>query len=129
MIEEFKKGISTKFEMSDLGLLTYYLGIKVDQHGEGISLSQERYAKKILEETGMRDCNAVHVPMDSSLKLSKARDEQSIDEREYRRSIVCLRYLLHTRPDLSFSVGVTRRYTQDPKTSHAAALKQILRYL
>ena len=129
MIEEFKKGMSERFEMSDLGKLTYYLGIEVDQHNEGITLKQERYAKKILEECGMRDCNTVQVPMDPSLKMSKALDEQSVNEKEYRRSIGCLRYLLHTRPDLSFSVGVMSRYMQDPKTSHAAAIKQILRYL
>lgn len=129
LIDEFKKGMSAKFEMRDLGKLTYYLGIEVDQHDEGIALRQERYAKKILEEIGMRDCNDVHVPMDPSLKLSKAQEEHSIDEKEYIRSIGCLRYLLHTRSDLSFSVGVMSRYMQDPKTSHAAAIKQILRYL
>lgn len=47
--------------MSDLGKLTYYLGIQVDQHEGGITLNQERYAKKIMEETGMKDCNLVHV--------------------------------------------------------------------
>lgn len=77
----------------------------------------------------MKDCNAVHVPMDPSLKLSKAQDEKSVDEKEYRRSIAGLRYLLHTRVDLSFSFEVMSIYMQDPKTSHAAAMKQILRYL
>ena len=96
MIEEFKKGMSERFEMSDLGTLTYYLGIEVDQNDEGITLKQERYAMKILEEGGMRDCNAVHIPMDPSLRMSKAQDERSVDEKEYRRSIGCLRYLLHT---------------------------------
>lgn len=42
-ILEFKQGMSTKFEMSDLGLLTYYLGIKVQQYGETIILRQDRY--------------------------------------------------------------------------------------
>ena len=129
MIDDFKKGMSGRFEMSDLGKLTYYLGIEVDQHGEGITLKQERYAKKILEETKMQDCNMVHVPMDPSLKFSKAQGEKSVDEREYRRVIGCLRYLLHTRPDLSYSVGVMSRYMAEPKTSHAAAMKQVLRYL
>lgn len=48
LIYEFKRGMSAKFEMSDLGKLTYYLGTEVDQHDEGITLRQERYAKKIL---------------------------------------------------------------------------------
>ncbi|KAG7599681.1 GAG-pre-integrase domain [Arabidopsis suecica] len=129
LILEFKKGMSAQFEMSDLGKLTYYLGIEVIQYEGGIMLKQERYATKILEETGMLDCNAVHIPMDANLKLSKAKGEEGIDEKEYRRNIGCLRYLLHTRPDLSYSVGVLSRYMHEPKESHGAALKQILRYL
>ncbi|XP_022558682.2 uncharacterized protein LOC111206341 [Brassica napus] len=129
MINEFKAGMSRKFDMSDLGLLTYYLGIEVFQFNGGIMLKQEGYAKKILEETKMADCNAVQSPMDAGLKLSKAQEERNIDEKEYRRIIGCLRYLLHTRPDMSYSVGVLSRYMHEPKESHQAALKQVLRYL
>ena len=72
MINEFKKNMSTIFEMSDLGFLTYYVGIEVRQSKEGIMLNQESYAGKILSESGMQDCNSVHVPMEFGLKLSKA---------------------------------------------------------
>ena len=48
MISEFKKEMSSNFEMSDLGLLTYYLGIEVCQEKEKITLRQSRYANKIL---------------------------------------------------------------------------------
>ena len=128
-IVEFKRRMSSKFVMSDLGKLTYYLGIEVHQYGECIVLKQDQYAQKILEETGMGNCNSTHIPMDMNVKLSKSPKEKSINETEYRRSIGCLRYLLHTRPDLSFSVGVLSRYMQDPKESHGVALKQVLRYL
>lgn len=128
-IMEFKKEMSSNFEMSDLGILTYYLGIEVTQGEQGIMLKQERYAGKILSETGMGDCNAMHAPMEFGLKLSRAEEEQSIDATEFEISIGCLRYLLHTRPDLAFCVGMLSRYMHDPKTSHGAALKQVLRYL
>lgn len=129
MIVEFKEEMSAKFEMSDLGRLTYYLGIEVVQHKDGITLRQERYASKILLEMGMDSCNSTHVPMDGSLKLSKAEEETSTDEKKYRSSIGCLRYLVHTRHDLSYSIGVLSRYMIDPKESHDAALKHVLRYL
>ena len=77
----------------------------------------------------MEDCNAVHAPMDPGLRLSKGSEEKDISEKEYRGNIGCLRYLLHTRSDLSYSVGVLSRYMQQPKESQGAALKQILRYL
>ena len=129
LIDDFKKGMSKNFEMSDLGRLTYYLGIEVTQEEDEIILKQERYAKKILEKAGMNECKSILVPMISGLELSKALDEKSIDGQQYRRSIGCLRYLLHTRPDLSYSVGVLSRYMQDPRESHGAALKQVMRYL
>ena len=109
-ITEFKRRMSNKFEMSDLGKLTYYLGIEVCQHEQGITLNQERYAKKILSETKMDECNDVQIPMDQGLRLSKASNEKNIYEKEYRRNIGCLRYLLHTTPDLSYFVGVLSRY-------------------
>lgn len=64
MIKEFKKEISSKFEMSDLGKLSYYLGIEIHQHVEGITLDQRRYASRILEEAGMKNCNSCHIPME-----------------------------------------------------------------
>ena len=128
-ILEFKREMATKFEMSDLGRLTYYLGIEVIQYEEGILLKQDRYARKILEETGMSSCNPTHVPLELNAMFSKEPKEEKADAKEYRRSIGCLRYLLHTRPDLSYSVGVLSRYMHEPKASHAAAMKQILRYL
>lgn len=72
LISEFKQEMARKFEMSDLGRLTYYLGIEVQQTNEGIVLSQDRYAQKILEEVGMQNCNLTHLPMDVNVKLSKS---------------------------------------------------------
>ena len=129
MIYEFKNEMAAKFEMSDLRELTYYLGIEVLQHKDGITLRQERYAEKILVETGMDGCNSTHVPMDMNLRLSRSVEEQGVDEKKYRRSIGCLQYLIHTRPDLSYGIGVLSRYMLDRKVSHDAALKQVLRYL
>lgn len=129
LIHAFKTEMSKMFDMSDLGKLTYYLGIKMIQFDGGITLKQERYARKILEDTRMDECNAVYIPMDAGLVLSKAEEEKDVDERDFRRNIGCLRYLLHSRPDLSFAVGVLSRYMHKPKESHFAALKQVLRYL
>lgn len=110
VINKFKEEMASKFEMSDLGKLTYYLGIEVSQHSEGITLNQNRYALKILEEAGMKDCNPVHTPMETGLQLSKAENEKEIDATNFRKNVGCLRYLLHTRPDLSFCVGVLSIY-------------------
>lgn len=59
LINEFKARMSSKFDVSDLGMLTYYLGIEVCQRQNGISFSQRRYAIRILEEAIMDKCNLV----------------------------------------------------------------------
>jgi hypothetical protein len=43
-IAKFKLQMQTTFKMSDLGLLSFYLGIEVQQGSNGISLSQTTYA-------------------------------------------------------------------------------------
>jgi hypothetical protein len=47
-ITAFKQQMMGEFEMSDLGLLTYYLGIEVLQGTDGIAIKQAAYARKIL---------------------------------------------------------------------------------
>ena len=117
-IMEFKESMSRQFEMSDLGRLTYYLGIEVKQSSKGIEIKQEAYAQRILVEAGMNACNPTHIPMEFGLKLSKPLEEAEIDATLYRQRIGCLRYLLHTRPGLSFSVGMLSKYMQSPCDSH-----------
>lgn len=59
-----------KFCMSDLRFLSFYLGIEVKQVADNIVLSHAAYVGKLLERARMSDCNPVHVPMESRLKLS-----------------------------------------------------------
>ncbi|GJS94691.1 ribonuclease H-like domain, reverse transcriptase, RNA-dependent DNA polymerase [Tanacetum coccineum] len=56
-IDKFKDQMKEIFEMSDLGLLAYYLGIEVTQSGGDISIKQSAYARKILKEAGMLESN------------------------------------------------------------------------
>lgn len=128
-INAFKKEMMSKFQMSDLGLLTYYLGIEVSQSSSGIFLCQSAYAQKLLERCGMKSCNASLAPMESRLKLSKQSTEEAVNATEYRSVIGALRYLLHTRPDLAYSVGYLSRFMEEPHVDHLLAVKRVLRYV
>ncbi|GJW30172.1 uncharacterized mitochondrial protein-like protein [Tanacetum coccineum] len=111
-ISEFKKRMTSQFEMSDLGELTYYLGIEVSQGKDCVEIAMQ-----------------LHIQWKKDLKLSKGEDEPEVEASQYRKVVGCLRYLLHTRLDLTNSVGVVSRYIQSPRESHARAIKQILHYL
>jgi hypothetical protein len=129
VINEFKMEMMKSFSMSDLGLLTYYLGIQVDQRENETTLCQGSYAEKVLENAGMKGCNSCHVPMENKLRLSKNDESLPIDKTKYRSVIGSLRYLVNTRPDIAYSVGIVIRYMEDPRGSHWSAVKQILRYI
>ncbi|KAL5224135.1 hypothetical protein ABZP36_010774 [Zizania latifolia] len=128
-IAKFKQEMSARFKMSDLCLLYFYLGIEVHQGGDGIELSQTAYVCKILERTGMLSCNPYHTPIEAHLKLSKTSTAVPVDAIEYRGLIGCLRYLVHTRPDIAFTVGYVSRFMENPTIEHLNAMKRILRYI
>jgi hypothetical protein len=128
-ILEFKQQMADVFKMSDLGLLSYYLGIEVKQSEKGIALSQGNYARKILEKGRLQGCNPCQIPMQANLKLSKESSSAKVDATEYRSLVGSLRYLVHTRPDLAFSVGYVSRFMEDPHEEHLAAVKHILRFI
>lgn len=128
-LDQFKKEMRETFQMSDLGLLRYYLGLEVSQTDEGITLSQGAYAKKILEAAGMVGCNPSQTPMEPRLKLSKLSTSPCVDATDYRKIVGSLRYLVNSRPDLAFSVGYVSRFMEKPTTEHLAAVKRVLRYV
>lgn len=129
MIESFKKQMSQKFEMTDMGKLSYYLGVEVEQSKGCIKLKQTGYAKKIIEKAGLKDCNPTKYPMDPKEQIDKDEGGKTIDVTRYKSIIGGLRYLVHTRPDIAYSVGIASRYMERPTTVHQNAAKRILRYI
>jgi hypothetical protein len=70
-VAAFKEEMKVIFQMSDLGLLSFYLGIEVHQGNSGIMLRQTAYAKRVIELVGLTDCNSALTPMEERLKLSR----------------------------------------------------------
>jgi hypothetical protein len=100
----FKGEMGHVFQMSDLGPLSYYLGIEVKQGTHDIGVSQSSYALKLLGKADMGSCNPCFTPMEARLKMSKEIDSGLVDATAYHSLIGSLRYLLHTRPDLTYSI-------------------------
>ena len=128
-IVKFKNEMSREFEMSDLGKLSYYLGIEVNQGKGYIELKQTAYAKKVLEKAGMRDCNSVKYPMEPKIQMHKDENGKPVNPTEFKSMVGGLRYLVHTRPDIAYAVGVVSRFMERPTTLHQNAVKRILRYV
>jgi hypothetical protein len=128
-VATFKEEMKVTFQMSDLGLLSFYLGIEVHQDDSRITLRQTAYAKHVIELAGLTDCNPALTPMEEKLKLSRDSTTEEVDTTQYRRLVGSLRYITHTRPDLAFSVSYISRFMQRPTTEHQQAVKRIIRYI
>ncbi|KAL0405883.1 UNVERIFIED_CONTAM: Retrovirus-related Pol polyprotein from transposon TNT 1-94 [Sesamum latifolium] len=111
--------------MTDLGLMSYYLGLEVKHMKEGIFLSQAGMQKKF----NLLDCNPVNTPMETNLNLSKFEDEEKVNQTLFKSLVGSLRYLTCSRPDILFAVGVISRLMEAPTSSHMKAAKRIFHYL
>ena len=85
-VELFKKQMMAEFEMTDLGFLSYYLGIEVCQE-DFITVKQSSYAKKVLEQFGIVEYNPSKYPMEPRIKLSADKGGKPADATAYRRMI------------------------------------------
>jgi hypothetical protein len=128
-VTTFKEEMKAIFQMSDLGHLSFYLGIEVHQSDSGITLRHTAYAKRIVELAGLTNCNPALTPMEERLKLSRDSTTEEVDATQYRRLVGSLRYLVHTRSDLAYSVGYVSRFLQQPTMEHVQAVKRIVRYV
>eukprot|EP00253_Pinus_taeda_P032297 PITA_32297 len=68
LIHKCKRELDSEFEMKDLGLMHYFLGLEVWQKPREIFLSQGKYVVKILERFGMVDCKPITTPMEPDFK-------------------------------------------------------------
>jgi hypothetical protein len=117
LITECKKRLSLEFEMKDLGLMHYFLGLEVWQSPERIFLNQGKYAVEIFKRFDMLECKSMNTPMETKLKLLVDTSSELIDATLYRQIIGSLMYLTNTRPDV------------EPIHVHLVAAKHVMRYL
>ena len=119
-----------EFDMSDLGMMHYFLGIEVVQSAAGIFITQRRYALEILDSFVMKNCNLAKTPTEAGLQFVKYPEEgRKVDNRVFKQIVGSLMYLTTTRPDIMYSVSLVSRYMRFPQEIHLAAAKRILRYV
>ena len=92
-ISQTKKALCTEFEMTDLGLMHYCLGVEVWQESDQIFVLQRKYATELLKAFSMSECKSVSTRFEVNLKLSKEDSSTLVDELLYRRLVGGLIYL------------------------------------
>ena len=63
MVKNFKSAMMKEYEMTDLGLMKYFLGIQVQQSKGEIFISQEKYVEDLLKRFQMSNCKPISIPI------------------------------------------------------------------
>ena len=124
-----RQQLMNKFEMTNLGNASYYLGVEITGTKLGTFLSQQSYARSILKEFEMTGYNPLSVSLQEALKLRLWLEADMVDAGQYRKLVGKLIYLTNTRPDLKCAVGALSMYMASPREPHLQAAKQVLRYI
>ena len=129
MMDEFRTAMKTKFEMTNLSLMKYFLNIEVEQSSEGIFICQQKYATDNLKGFKMNKCKSADKHVALGTKIIKEDKELSVNPRLYKRLVGSLMYLSSTRPDIMYAVSLISMFMESPKDSHWKVGKRILRYI
>nr|GEU80172.1 putative ribonuclease H-like domain-containing protein [Tanacetum cinerariifolium] len=127
--EEFEPLMHEKFQMSAMGELNFFLGLKVLQKEDGIFLSQDKYVGDILKKFRYSDARSSNTPMEKENPWGKDETGKDVDLHLYRSMIGSLMYLTASRPDIMFAVCACARHQVTHKECHLHAVKRIFRYL
>jgi len=124
-----KRHLSQQFQMTDLGPLSYFLGIEVLHSQKGYYISQSKYIQDLLVRSGLTDNKIAATPMDLHLQLRPNDGTPLQDPARYRHIVGSLVYLTVTRPDIAHAVHILSQFVSAPTSVHFGHLLRVLRYL
>ena len=129
LCKRFAKLMQSRYEMSMMGELKFFLGLQVSQRLDGIFICQSKYLKEVLKKYQMEDSASARTPSSTAVKLGDCKNSIKVDVTSYRGMIGSLLYLTASRPDIMYATCLCARFQADPRDLHLVAVKRILRYL
>lgn len=91
-----KEDLAREFEMKDMGLMHYFLGMEVWQKDGDFFVSQGKYANEILRRFHMEKCKLMQTPLAGNWRKEDATSEEVVEAIVYRHLVGSLMYLVHT---------------------------------
>nr|GEW52854.1 hypothetical protein [Tanacetum cinerariifolium] len=104
LYESFSDVMCSKFKMSMMGKLSFFLGLQISQCPRGIFLNQSKYALELLKNYSMETNEQLNTLMVETSKLDEDPEGKAVDPTRYHGMIGTLMYLTSSRPDLVFDV-------------------------
>ncbi len=133
-LEQIQQSLRDRFKMTDLGDISHYPEMDVDYIlGDKITLRQSTYLKKVLNRFEMTDCKPPSLPMNPGVANSLQPFDGTADPKIIKWYLSAIGSLIwpavHTRPDITYSVGAFSQYCSDPGPTHCSLVVQVFRYL
>nr|GEX60954.1 retrovirus-related Pol polyprotein from transposon TNT 1-94 [Tanacetum cinerariifolium] len=125
----FTKITCSKFKMSMMSKILFFLGLQISQSPRGIFINQSKYALESLKKYGFKSCDPVDTPMVEKSKLNKDKKGKAVEPSHYHGMIGTLLYLTASRPELQFAICMFARYQAQPTKKYLHPVKRIFRYL
>ncbi|GKE83001.1 retrovirus-related pol polyprotein from transposon TNT 1-94 [Tanacetum coccineum] len=80
----FAKIMCSKFKMSMIGKISFFLGLQISQNPRGIFINPSKYALESLKKYGYNSCDLVDTPIVEKSKLNKDKEDKAVDLSHYR---------------------------------------------
>lgn len=129
LLETFFNSLSKKFSLRNLRRLSYFLGIKLQPHADGMIMSQQKYIKDILEKINMASSKEASTAITTSSSFSLNDGSTSLKGDDFQNLIGLLQYLTITCPDIRYVVNQLSQFIHKSTTQHLIMLKCVLSYL
>nr|GEZ38402.1 copia protein [Tanacetum cinerariifolium] len=126
LCELFSKIMCSKFKMSMMGKILFFLGLQISQSPRGIFINQSKYSLESLKKYGFESCDPIDTPMVEKSKLDEDKEGKVVDPSHYHSMIGTLLYLTTSRPDLQFAICMCARYQARPTEKHLHAMRIML---
>nr|GEY38739.1 hypothetical protein [Tanacetum cinerariifolium] len=114
----FSNLMCSKFKMSMMGKISFFLGLQISQSPRGIFINQSKYALESLKKYGFESCDPMDTPMVEKSKLDEDKKGKAVNPSHYHGMIGTLLYLTANRPDLQFAICMCARYQTLPTKKH-----------
>ncbi|GJV95427.1 retrovirus-related pol polyprotein from transposon TNT 1-94 [Tanacetum coccineum] len=98
LCESFSKIMCSKFKMSMMGKLSFFLELQICQSPKGIFLNQSKYALESLKKYGIETCDPLDTLMVEKSTLDEDPQGKAVDPTRYRGMIGTLMYLTSIIP-------------------------------
>ena len=108
--------------MKDMGDLHHFFRVKIAKDSEtgDIWMGQDAYTRNVLQNFGMENSKPTNTPVDVSVKLTKATDEdETVYPHLYQSAVGSLLHLsTRTRPDIAYAVSSVVKFRSQPVKQH-----------